>query len=54
MTSVTLLLSEMFKVNKSVRVKMIKSKMTYSEQELDSNFGINSISDFDSVSESNL
>ena len=33
---------------------MIKSKMTYSEQELGSNFGINSISDFDSVSESNL
>ena len=33
-------------------VKIIKSKMTYSESELDSNFAINSVSDFDSGSES--
>ena len=32
--------------------KKIKSKMTYSESELDSNFAINSVSDFDSASES--
>ena len=32
--------------------KIIKSKMSYSESELDSNFAINSVSDFDSASES--
>ena len=32
---------------------MIKSKMTYSESELDFSFAIKSISDFDSASESN-
>ena len=32
--------------------KIIKSKMNYSELELDSNFVINSVSDFDSTSES--
>ena len=41
----------MFKVNKNVWVKIIKSKMTYSESELDSNFAINSVSDFDPTSE---
>ena len=34
----------MFKVNKNVWVKIIKSKMSYSESELDSNFAINSVS----------
>ena len=42
----------MFKVNKNVWVKIIKSKMSYSESELDSNFAINSVSDFDSESDS--
>ena len=42
----------MFKVNKKVWIKIIKSKMSYSESELDSNFAINSVSDFDSASES--
>ena len=32
--------------------KIIKSKMSYSESELDSNFAINSVSDFDSASKS--
>ena len=32
--------------------KIIKSKMFYSESKLDSNFVINSVSDFDSASES--
>ena len=52
MTSFTLILNEMLKVNKNIWVKFIKSKMTYSGSELDSNFAINSISDFDSASES--
>ena len=34
--------------------KKIKSKMTYSESELDSNFAINSVSDFDSASDYEL
>ena len=38
---------------KWLRVKIIKRKMSYSESELDSNFAINSISDFVAVSESN-
>ena len=52
MTSFTLLLNDLFKVNKNVWVKIIKSKMTYSESELDSNFAMNSVSDFDSASDS--
>ena len=32
----------------------IGGKMTYSESELDSNFAINSVSDFDSESDSSL
>ena len=32
---------------------MIKSKMSYSESESDFSFAINSVSDFDSASESN-
>ena len=52
MTSFTLLLNDMFKVNKNVWVKMIKSKMSYSESESDFSFAINSVSDFDSTSES--
>ena len=36
----------MFKVNKNVRVKFIKSRMSYSESGLDSNFAINSASNF--------
>ena len=51
MTSFTLILNDMLKVNKNILVKFIKSKMTYSESELDSNFAINSISDFDSAFE---
>ena len=39
----------MFKVNKNVSVKMIKSKMTYSESEPDSNFAISSLSNFGSI-----
>ena len=42
----------MFKVNKNAWVKIIRSKMTYSESELDSNFATNSILDFDPASES--
>ena len=53
MTSFTLLLNDLFKVNKNVWVKIIKSKMTYSESESDFSFAINSVSDFDSASESN-
>ena len=41
----------MFKVNKNVIIKIIKSKMTYSESESDFSFAINSASDFDSTSE---
>ena len=56
MTSFTLLLNDFFKVNKNVWVKMIKSKMTYSESESklesDFSFAINLVSDFDSASES--
>ena len=52
MTSFTSVLNDLFKVKKNVWVKFIKSKMTYSESELDSNFAIISISDFDSVFES--
>ena len=37
---------------KSVRVKIIKSKMIYSESESDFSFAINSLSDFESASES--
>ena len=44
--------NDLFKVNKNVWVKIINSKMSYSESELDSNFAINSVSDFDSASES--
>ena len=44
----------MFKVNINVWVEIIKSKMTYSESELDSIFLINSISDFDSDSDSDF
>ena len=51
MTSFKLILNDMPKVNKNIWVKFIKSKMTYSESELDSNFAINSISDFDCASE---
>ena len=51
MTSFTLLLNELFKVNKNVWVKFMKSKI-YSESKLDSNFVINSVSDFDSASDS--
>ena len=46
--------NDLFKVNKNVWVKIIKSKMSYSESELDSNFAINSVSDFDSESDSSL
>ena len=62
MTSFILLLNDMFEVNKNVwvkmikrlRVKIIKSKMFYSESGPDSNFAINSASNFDySSSESN-
>ena len=42
----------MFKANKYVWLKIIKCKMSYSKSELDSNFAINSVSDFDSASES--
>ena len=44
--------NDLFKVNKNLWVNIIKSKMSYSESELDSNFAINSVSDFDSASES--
>ena len=44
--------NDLFKVNKNVWVKIIKSKMTYSESESDFSFAINSVSDFDSASES--
>ena len=46
--------NDLFKVNKNVWVKIIKSKMSYleSESELDSNFAINSVLDFDSDPES--
>ena len=44
----------MFKVNENVWVKIIKSKMTYSESESDFSFAINSASDFDSASESDF
>ena len=40
------------KVSKNVWVKVIKSKMPYSESELVSNFAINSVSDFNTTSES--
>ena len=53
MNSFILLLNDMFKVSKNVWVKIIKSKMSYSESELDSNFAINSASNFDSSSEFN-
>ena len=43
----------LFKVNKNVRVKLINSKMTYSESQSHFSFGINSVSDFDFVSKSN-
>ena len=43
----------MFKVNKNIWVKFIKSKTTYSESESDFSFAIDSVSDFDSASESN-
>ena len=43
----------LFKVNKNVWVKIIKSKMYYSESEPDSNFVTDSASNFDSSSESN-
>ena len=52
MTSFTLLLN-VLKVNKYVQVKIIHSKMTYSESESDLSFAINSVPDFDSASESN-
>ena len=53
MTSFTLLLNDLFKVNQNVWVKIIKSKMTYSESESewDFSFAINLVSDFDSASE---
>ena len=41
----------MFKVNKNVWVKIIKSKMTYSESESGLNCTFNSASAFDSTSE---
>ena len=37
----------------NVLVKIIKSKVTYSESESDFSFAINSVSDFDSASEPN-
>ena len=43
---------DLFKVNKNVWVKLIKSIVSYSESELDCNFVINSVSDFDSAFES--
>ena len=54
MASFTLLLNNSFKVSKNVWVKIIKSKMIHSESEseLDFSFAINSVSDFDSVCES--
>ena len=52
MLSFTLLPNDMFKVNINVWVEIIKSKMTYSESELDSIFLIHSVSDFDSDSDS--
>ena len=52
MISFTLLLNDMFKVNINVWVEITKSKITYSESELDSIFLINSVSDFDSDSDS--
>ena len=55
MTSFTLLLNDMFKVSKNVWVKMIKSEnyCSYSESGPDSNFSINSASNFDYSSKSN-
>ena len=47
MTSFILPLNDMFKVNKNVWVKIIKSKMFYIESGPDSNFVINSVSNFD-------
>ena len=44
----------MFKVNKNVWVKFIRSKMTYLESESDFSFAINSVSDFDSASKSDF
>ena len=52
MTSFTLLLNDLLQVKKNVCVKIIKSKMTYSESKLNSNFAMNSVSDFDSASDS--
>ena len=46
--------NDLFKVNKNVWVKIIKSKMTYSELESDFSFAFNSVSDFDSASESDF
>ena len=37
----------MFKVNKNVWVKLMKSKIYFSKPELGSNFTIKSVSDFD-------
>ena len=53
MTSFTLLLNDLLKVSKNLWVKIIKTKMSYSESESDFNFAINSVSDFHSASESN-
>ena len=50
MTSFILLVNDMFKVNKNVWVKIIKSKMSYSESESHFSFAIYSLSDFDSTS----
>ena len=53
MTSFTLLLNDLLKVSKNLWVKIIKTKMSYSESESDFNFAINLVSDFHSASESN-
>ena len=53
MTSFTLLLNDLFKVNKNIWVKIIKSETTYSESESDFRFAINLVLDFDSASEYN-
>ena len=53
MISFILLLNDLLKVNKNVWVKFNNSKMFYSESESDFSFAINSVSNFDSASESN-
>ena len=42
--------NDLFKVDKNVWVKIIESKMTYSQLESDFSFAFNSVPDFDSAS----